>query len=107
MGRADGQHAMRIEVVWSRSARSVESWVLELSAGATVATALQASADQVTGSVEPGTRQVGIWGRVCSTDTLLRDGDRVEIYRPLLIDPKEARRLRGLQAPRPRPKTRR
>jgi putative ubiquitin-RnfH superfamily antitoxin RatB of RatAB toxin-antitoxin module len=98
---------MRIEVVYSRYARSVESWVLELAEGATVATALWLSADQVQGPGETGVRQVGIWGRICSTDTLLRDGDRVEIYRPLLIDPKEARRLRGLRAPRSLPKTRR
>jgi uncharacterized protein len=107
MGLAEGQPAMRIEVVYSPAARIVESWVLELEEGATVATALRASADRVIGSAEPGVRQVGIWGRICSTDTLLRDGDRVEIYRPLLIDPKEARRLRGLRAPRPLPKTRR
>lgn len=107
MGRAESRPMMRIEVVYSRAARMVESWMLELKEGATVATALQASADQVLGSSEPGVRLVGIWGRICSTDTLLRDGDRVEIYRPLLIDPKEARRLRGLRAPRPPPKTRR
>jgi uncharacterized protein len=107
MGLAEGQPAMWIEVIYSPAHRTVESWVLELAEGATVATALRASADQVQGSGEPGTRQVGIWGRICSTDTLLRDGDRVEIYRPLLIDPKEARRLRGLRAQRLRPKTRR
>jgi len=107
MGLAESPSAMRIEVVESRAARTVESWMLELQEGATVATALQASADQVTDPVGPATRQVGIWGRVCSTDTLLRDGDRVEIYRPLEIDPKEARRLRGLRAPRPRAKIRR
>jgi putative ubiquitin-RnfH superfamily antitoxin RatB of RatAB toxin-antitoxin module len=37
---------------------------------------------------------VGIFQRVCGFDTPVREGDRVEIYRPLLIDPKEARRLR-------------
>lgn len=107
MALAESRPIMRIEVVYSPAARMVDSWVLELEEGATVATALRASADQVKGSAEPGVRQVGIWGRPCSADTLLRDGDRVEIYRPLLIDPKEARRLRGLRAPRPLPKTRR
>ena len=37
---------------------------------------------------------LGIFGKVVKDDTVLRDKDRVEIYRPLLIDPKEARRLR-------------
>jgi len=36
--------------------------------------------------------QAGIWGRPVQQDQVLRDGDRVEIYRPLLIDPREARR---------------
>jgi putative ubiquitin-RnfH superfamily antitoxin RatB of RatAB toxin-antitoxin module len=35
---------------------------------------------------------LGIFGRAVSPDTLLRDGDRVEIYRRLIADPKDARR---------------
>ncbi|MGH6611690.1 MAG: RnfH family protein [Burkholderiaceae bacterium] len=38
---------------------------------------------------------VGIWGRRCSLNQRVADGDRVEVYRPLTIDPKEARRLRA------------
>ncbi|OSI07200.1 Protein rnfH [Neisseria animaloris] len=37
---------------------------------------------------------LGIFGKAVKDDTVLRDKDRVEVYRPLLIDPKEARRLR-------------
>lgn len=37
----------------------------------------------------------GIFGKVCGLDTLLQDGDRVEIYRPLLADPKDLRRQRA------------
>ena len=37
----------------------------------------------------------GIWGRRCSLEQPLTEGDRVELYRPLAIDPKEARRLRA------------
>ena len=41
----------------------------------------------------------GIWGRRCPLDQQLTDGDRVEIYRPLVIDPMEgAPRPRGLAA---------
>jgi putative ubiquitin-RnfH superfamily antitoxin RatB of RatAB toxin-antitoxin module len=36
--------------------------------------------------------QVGIFSRPVSHDTLLREGDRVEVYRPLKVDPKERRR---------------
>lgn len=38
---------------------------------------------------------VGIWGRSCALTQPVEDGDRVEIYRPLTIDPKEARRVRA------------
>ena len=36
----------------------------------------------------------GIWGRVVAPEQLLRDGDRLELYRPLTVDPKVARRER-------------
>jgi uncharacterized protein len=37
----------------------------------------------------------GIWGKPVALDQVLRSRDRVEIYRPLLVDPKEARRVRA------------
>lgn len=40
---------------------------------------------------------LGIFGKVVKDETVLRDGDRIEVYRPLLIDPKEARRKRAEQ----------
>jgi putative ubiquitin-RnfH superfamily antitoxin RatB of RatAB toxin-antitoxin module len=42
-----------------------------------------------------GQERIAIYGRVASPDTVLRDGDRVEILRPLTADPKEARRQRA------------
>ena len=42
----------------------------------------------------PLNQQVGIWGKSCTPNQQLREGDRVEIYRPLLVDPKVARRER-------------
>ncbi|UOA08968.1 RnfH family protein [Methylobacter sp. S3L5C] len=41
--------------------------------------------------------KVGIFGSVCKLDQLLRQADRVEIYRPLIHDPKEARRQRAVK----------
>ena len=41
--------------------------------------------------------KAGIWGRVQPPQTPLRDQDRVELYRPLRVDPKEARRRRALR----------
>jgi len=40
---------------------------------------------------------VGIFGRKKTPDTVLREGDRVEVYRPLVADPKEARRRRAVK----------
>ena len=37
----------------------------------------------------------GIWGKPVSRDSRVRDGDRVELYRPLEVDPREARRQRA------------
>ena len=39
--------------------------------------------------------KVGVFGRLCKLDQVLKTGDRVEIYRPLLVDPKEMRRTRA------------
>ena len=40
----------------------------------------------------------GIWGKGVTRDNKVREGDRVELYRPLLTDPREARRRRALAA---------
>lgn len=41
---------------------------------------------------------LGVWNRTVKLDTELKDGDRIEIYRPLIADPKEARRKRAEKA---------
>jgi len=41
------------------------------------------------------TLDVGIFGQCCPLDRAVRDGDRIEIYRSLTIDPKDARRQRA------------
>jgi len=61
---------------------------LELEPGATVRDALVAAG-------WPAARAFGIYGRRVAPDARLTDGDRVEIYRPLSADPKEARRRRA------------
>lgn len=42
--------------------------------------------------------KVGIWNRTCRLSDTVKDGDRIEIYRPLIADPKEVRRLRAEKA---------
>lgn len=45
--------------------------------------------------IELSRAAVGIYGERVALDNLVHDGDRIEIYRPLKVDPKQARRLRG------------
>ncbi len=45
--------------------------------------------------IDTGTNRIGIYGKLVKTDAVLRQNDRVEIYRALLADPKEVRRKRA------------
>jgi putative ubiquitin-RnfH superfamily antitoxin RatB of RatAB toxin-antitoxin module len=53
--------------------------------------------------IDPAAVSVGVFNRLCAPGDRVRDGDRVEIYRPLLADPKEARRRRARPPRRPKP----
>ncbi len=66
---------------------------LRLASGATVEQALLASG--LSGDPLDLRGRIGIFGRLCGLDQRLEDGDRVEIYRPLAADPKDARRRRA------------
>lgn len=69
---------------------------LSLPRGATVAEAIEGSGIREAGTgIEIREDRLGIFGRKASFDTVLHEGDRVEIYRPLRTDPKEARRRRA------------
>jgi len=82
-------------VVYSPLPRVVRETVLELESDATVATALQHSGWLANLSPqEVKTLEVGVWGRRVPLSHVLRQDDRVELYRPLLVDPKVARRER-------------
>ncbi|HKL61827.1 MAG TPA: RnfH family protein [Woeseiaceae bacterium] len=66
---------------------------LRLEAAATVADAIAASGlAEEPGAPDPACCAAGVWGEVAERERRLRDGDRVELYRPLVIDPREARR---------------
>lgn len=85
---------MRVEAVYCPGPGQVDTTVLELAAGTTLAQALAESGLLQRHGLVLETVQAGVWSRVKPLDTVLRDNDRVEIYRPLTVDPKEARRLR-------------
>jgi uncharacterized protein len=80
---------MEVEVVYALPA-SQRVVKVELKPGATVRDAVIAS-----GFVIEQDQKYGVFGKAVPPDTRLALGDRVEIYRPLLIDPKEARRSRA------------
>jgi putative ubiquitin-RnfH superfamily antitoxin RatB of RatAB toxin-antitoxin module len=78
-------------------------WSVELPQDATIAQAIEAARALAAQSHEDsavpwGEAQVGIFGQPCSRTEQPRDGDRIELYRPLLCDPKEGRRERVKQA---------
>jgi putative ubiquitin-RnfH superfamily antitoxin RatB of RatAB toxin-antitoxin module len=86
---------IEIVVAYAPAARQVREIPLHLPAGSTVAQALQASG---LASEYPELdllhAPVGVWGRKATREQVLRAQDRVEVYRPLRIDPKVARRER-------------
>lgn len=76
---------------------------LQLPVGATVGDALRQAAPALPPQQSPDSaaqwaaRGLGVFGRACTADRLLSDGDRVEVYRALVADPKAARHRRALQ----------
>ncbi len=86
---------IHIVVAWSAAPRQVQELALTLPPGSTVRDAMAASAGQVgfpDWPMEAGS--FGVRGRKTPLDHVLRDRDRVEIWRPLRVDPKLARRER-------------
>lgn len=89
------QTPLRVTVVYSPAPRQVFEREAVLPAGARVQDALAASGLQTAfPDVDVSAGHVGIWGRKADARRPLVDGDRVEIYRALLVDPKVARRER-------------
>ena len=76
---------------------------VEVPAGAIVRQALDAAAvaDRFP-ELDVANREVGVWSRRCARDTVLREGDRVEVYRPLAADAKAMRRARVRRGTRSR-----
>ncbi len=91
----DGCGLLRITVVYSPRARCVQEVVLQVVPGSTLEQAISASGLRAQNKeIEAAPLLCGVWGRAAPLEHVLRDGDRVEIYRPLKVDPKVARRAR-------------
>jgi uncharacterized protein len=89
--------SLRIEVVYALPAAE-DAVALRLAPGATAAHAVRAAGIlERHPEIDLQRHKLGIYGRVVAPGTLLSDGDRVEVYRPLVLGPKEARRRRALR----------
>lgn len=94
----------RCAVAWALRDRQL-SWTVELPVGASIADALEAARVLAGGEPVPwDTAEVGIHGELRPREAIPRDGDRIEIYRPLAVDPREARRARVQRLRRGRPR---
>ena len=76
----DHQHVVHVELVEESSVRDALGAVSRLAAFA---------------GLDLGQMPVGIFGRIVDRDEMLKPGDRVELYRPLVMDPRQARRIRS------------
>lgn len=87
--------SIRVEVVYAATDRQRQI-ALEVPVGTRVEAAVRGSGllEEFT-EIDLTRNPVGVFGRLVTLDTPLEDQDRVEIYRPLVISPTEARRLRA------------
>jgi putative ubiquitin-RnfH superfamily antitoxin RatB of RatAB toxin-antitoxin module len=86
---------LQVEVVYA-GLRCQARYALRVEQGTTVAEAIRRSGVlEVFSEIDFARQRVGVHGKLVRPAQVLRDGDRVEIYRPLSADPKEARRKRA------------
>jgi putative ubiquitin-RnfH superfamily antitoxin RatB of RatAB toxin-antitoxin module len=86
---------VRITLVYSQSPRQVRQWAINLKMGATLGDALEhCGVFSQFPDLQKNSLLLGIWGRNAGLGHVLQDRDRIEIYRPLRVDPKTARRER-------------
>lgn len=92
------EQKIHIEVVYGTSTKQ-EILALQVDDGITVEQAIQASGMlDLFPEIDLAKSSVGIWNRVVKPSAEVHDLDRIEIYRPLLADPKEVRKRRAEKA---------
>ena len=88
---------IQVEVVYALPA-SQEVVALNLAAGSTAGQAIEASGLLAKHpEIDLAKNKLGVYAKLAKADTVLRDRDRVEIYRPLIADPKEVRKQRAAE----------
>lgn len=89
------ENKMRVEVAYALPDSQVILPV-EVDVGATVEAAIEQSGIlAMYPDIDLSKNKVGIFSKICKKDQVLREKDRVEIYRPLIADPKEIRKQRA------------
>lgn len=94
---------MNVTVVWA-TAQVQDAVSVELNPGATVADAVERSGLLAQHGLDPAELGYAIFGRRARRDAPLADGDRVELTRPLLVDPGAARARRARAKPLAKPR---
>jgi len=89
-----GEGGLAVEIVYALP-EAQDVTALEVPVGTTVREALESSGLARRHGIDVSSALAGIFGRRVSLETVLKDGDRVEIYRQLVADPKQARRRRA------------
>ncbi len=88
---------IHVEVVYGRRDRQ-KVVAVSLGEGATLREAVERSGLQAEfPEIDLASNKLGIWNKLAKPDTVVRDKDRVEIYRPLIADPKEVRKQRAAE----------
>ena len=89
--------SLTVEVVYATRDKQ-DRVTLKLPAGATAREAVDRSGLlERFPEIDPAKNKLGVFGKPVKPDTALRDRDRVEIYRPLIADPKEVRKQRAAE----------
>ena len=97
---ADVNSTIRVEVAYARPDQQIIIPV-ELPAGATLEQAIiQSRMLEQFPELDLKTAKVGVFGKLGKLSATLRNGDRVEIYRPLIADPKAVRKQRAAEGKR-------
>jgi len=90
--------AINIEVVYGLPQKQI-LLSLKVPVNSTVLQAIEASGIQkIYTDIDLNENKVGVWNRTCKLNDTLFEGDRVEIYRPMIADPKEVRKRRAEKA---------
>jgi uncharacterized protein len=89
--------SIQLEITYAKPDRQ-EIISLKLPEGSTIQQAIEASGLlQRHPEIDLAKAKVGIYGKLSRMDTVVRERDRVEIYRPLIADPKEVRKQRAAE----------